>query len=110
MEEELKKVFLELVQFGKTVSPEIWKILITQQIVWAISSVLSMILTIPVALFTYLKWIDTKDRDNNFDINPYGVATTIIAFLSLISIVIFLSEGLPRLVNPEYYALIALKP
>ena len=110
MEEELKKLFVELVKFSKDVSPEIWAILIKQQIIWAITGLVGIIFGWLSFAFCYIKWQATKDDGEKFDINPFGLATIILAVAVGIAMIALSIEILPRLLNPAYYALMALKP
>jgi hypothetical protein len=112
MEEELKKLFLELVQFSKNVSPEIWMILVKQQLVWAVSSLIALLSTgiIGVWGLTVLKRRPKWALDQyNTNVIGGGIAG-IAGGLFLIAVFLFLVEGFPRLFNPEYFALMAIKP
>ena len=111
MAEQLKTLFTELVKFTKTVSPEIWAILVKQQIIWGISSLLFLILAIGVFLYgvhlrkTRPAWA-IIDNDNVLGGIFFGVGL----LFSAIALGVFLIEGLPNLINPEYHALMSLKP
>lgn len=110
MEEELKKLFVELVKFSKDISPEIWAILIKQQIVWGVVGLVGSAFSWLSLRFCYRKWVSTKEDCENFDTNPFGVAAMVAAIVTCIVTTLLFVEVLPRLINPAYYALMALKP
>ena len=106
MQEELKKIFLEIVQFSKDVSPEIWAILIKQQLIhgWLCLSAL-IISTIGVLVSGY------KTKKEGWDGPTFINIICIISMLIFaISLLFFATEGLTKLLNPAYHALMALKP
>lgn len=112
MEEQLKNLFIELVKFSKDVSPEIWAILVRQSIIIGIM----YLLTVVFSLICFLKGLQIlKERPKwaliDDDINIVGgVWTGVFAFILLIAMICLLSDGIPHLFNPEYYALMDLKP
>ena len=110
MEEELKKLFVELVKFSKDVSPEIWAILVKQQMIWAISGLIAIVFGGLSFGFCYHKWQTTKNNDDRFDLNPFGIATLVLAIALGIAMIALAIEILPRLLNPAYYTLMAIKP
>ena len=110
MEEELKKLFLESVRFSKDVSPEIWAILVKQQMSWAISGLIGIVFGWLGFAFCYNKWQITKDDTKMFDINPFGFVTVALAIAVGVAMIALCVEILPRLLNPAYYALMAIKP
>ena len=111
MNAELIKTVQDLIGFVKDVSPEIWEILVWQQYVvatcWVIAFIFSGIL-LGVGVRILAKKPSWAMSDG---INPGGIAITSVAGFAFgfISIFVF-AEALPRLLNPEYYALMALKP
>ena len=104
--------FVELVEFAKSVGPDIWHILVRQQATEAICGTVGLALAM-VAVFLSItvirkrpKWaIDTNNQ------NFVGWAFTVISFIGLIGTTFnFLVNSLPRFINPAYYALMDLKP
>lgn len=111
MEEELRRLFIELIQFSKEVSPEVWAILIKQQIIEGIISMMACVILLPASVT--LIWLTIKKWDWIYK-KDWEIGSTFIAGVvtlgALIALTVFLAKGFPRLINPEYYALMALKP
>jgi hypothetical protein len=111
MEAELIKTVQDLIQFTKDVSPEVWKILIWQQYVISICIGIGF-LVFPIAMVIG-NWIYKGEEANesSIDLEFVGGAVVIISgVLFGICLLVFFVEGLPRLLNADYYALMALKP
>lgn len=111
MEEEIKKIVVDLVQYIKEVGPEVWVILIRQQIAEGIISALAVVLSL-CGVFWGLRVLKSEPEwACSNDVNIGGTLIAIIAGLFLlISLTVFGSEGLLKLLNPAYYALTDLKP
>jgi len=112
MEEELKKLFVELMRFSKDVSPEIWAILVKQAITIGIMYLLASFFSV-ACFFQGLRIL--RDRptwaliDDEINIGG-GIWAGISGFIAIIMVICLFTDALPRLLNPAYYALMALKP
>ena len=84
----------EIIQLLKTVTPAIWSSLVRQQFIYAcITAILN-------------KWQETAH-------NKVGEHTDLLFFLivsSAILLALFIITGLPRFLNPEYYAVMSILP
>ena len=105
MEEQLQTLFTELVRFTKAVSPEIWAILIKQQIISGISIIFCS--SISIALFL---WVFKEGKKDNWESEGWAIGSLVLGGVMIGTILIMLAEGIPRLLNPDYYALMSLKP
>jgi len=101
MEEQLKTLFTEIVQFAKTVSPEIWAILVKQQFIWAISGFVLIVIGWISFYISHSTWQKTKENYQGYDLNPWGVASLVIIICIGVGMIVYMVEGLPRLLNPE---------
>ncbi len=109
MDAELIKTVQDLIGFVKGVSPDVWKILIWQQYVGAFSWMAVFITSGGIAYFGF--WVLRKDNVTD-EINvPIGtVIMVFFGFVFLIAFIGLFTDCIPELLNPEYYALMALKP
>ena len=104
MDAQLIKTVQDLIGFVKDVSPDVWDMLVWQQSVVFISILTALIFCstgLGVGNWLFFK----KDREE------IGMPLIIVFGVGLFScLLVFFMEGIPRLLNPEYYALMALKP
>ena len=113
MEEEIKKVFTDLVGFTKDKSPEVWGILVKQQYIYGVMPFAFMVVSIIGLIWGFHilearpEWAlsDGYDKDNEGGL----IITALFGAGLLISILGSIVEGIPRLLNPKYYALMDLK-
>lgn len=106
----VKETFTELVTFAKAVGPDVWGILVKQQVVEATS------ITIGLAVALMLLVWGTRIMKNRpaWAVDKAGenaggaIITVISTIASLIMTGVFLVRALPRFINPEYYALMEL--
>jgi len=107
MEEELRKTFVELVEFIQQVGPDVWAIMVKQQIISGISTIVLWIL----ACVGFVGSYKLLKRDNCEAEVIAGVAGCILCGFGVFVLTgIVFAEALPKLLNPQYYALMALKP
>lgn len=112
MEEVLKDSIVELIGFAKNISPAVWAILVKQQIIWGILTIIGFILSIGVSIigiYILKKRPEWALDDSNFNIAG-GVITAIGGCLTVVLFIILIAEGIPQLINPEYFAMMDLKP
>ena len=105
MEEQLKTLLTELAQFTKDVSPDVWAILLTQQFIWGISSIIAAFIAIAL-----LFWVYARGKADDWCSDGWGIMAIVLGTTVIIAIAVVLVEGLPRLLNPAYHALMSLKP
>lgn len=111
METEIINAIKDLVAFTKDVSPEIWELLVKQQYIIAISWFCSLTITL-LGIFIGFK-IYTKEEtyEGNLELELIGAIFMIACgSVGLFPLVGVFTDAIPRLLNPEYYALMALKP
>ena len=104
MEEELRKLFVELVKFSKEASPEIWAILIKQQLIYGYTALVSFIFG---ATLFFIGAVKTTDWDKCTLWTIFFCLGTIIGTMAFL---ILLLNGIGQIFNPGYEALMALKP
>lgn len=112
MEEELTKLLPELVQAVRDASPEVWEILIRQSYVMGSVSVITWLATfgLLVVAVRYHKSEEQARRSyDDDDVLSMGMALVAAGAMIVSSLFLFL-DGIPRLLNPAYYALQALLP
>ena len=112
MEKEILERMDQLIDFVQSKSPMIWEAFCKQQILEGINSIIFLALTLMLysgglyILKTKPKWALDNDQ-----FNVGGTLITILSvFLSFVAIGLFLVKGLTQLLNPEYHALMSLKP
>lgn len=110
MEEEIKKLFLEIVSFGKEVSPEIWGILIKQQIIAGWATVVGTTLCFLLFLCFGLMSFKATGGQNEAILGIALGGFAIFGIFFIIFVFFTVGTGIPRILNPEYYALMDLKP
>ena len=112
MEKEILERVDQLVDFIQAKSPLVWEAFYRQQIMEGIVCVIFLILSILFLLFAF-HVLKTKPKWalDDFEGNLGGGILTIVSGCAvLIATVAFLCVGLLQLLNPEYYAIISLKP
>ena len=112
MEEEILKRIDQLADFIQAKSPLVWEVFCKQQITEGIVSAIFLALSIPFLLFA-LHVLKTKPEwaKDGFGDNLGGTALIAISgTITLVAAIIFLCMGLLRLLNPEYYAIMTLRP
>ena len=101
----LQQNVVDIVEALKAVAPEVWEILMRQQFVIGVTVTVSLCLFVTVLLGA-LVW-NAKDNWRS----DGALATTVVSGIgSALLFIIFMVEALPRLLNPAYYALMALIP
>ena len=98
----------EIIQLLKTVTPAIWSSLVRQQFIYACILSFFTALSMGTLLITAIlnKWQETAH-------NKVGEHTDLLFFLivsSAILLALFIITGLPRFLNPEYYAVMSILP
>ena len=86
------------------VAPDVWAALIKQQYVWG--TIMGFTALLLIGLGTVLIWVMNDDKlkdDDKF------AAICIVVLLYAIGILV-LGMGVMKLINPQYYALMELKP
>jgi len=112
MEEELRKTFVELAKFVQQIGPDVWAIMVKQQIIVGISTIVLWVISGISTLFgikvlqSNPKWAQDSIGDN---VGGF-VITVVSACAFVILFVVLVIHGIPRILNPQYYALMALKP
>ena len=112
MEKEIMDRVDQLIGFVQAKSPLVWEAFYRQQIMEGIINGIVFIIGL-IILFTGFYIVKTEpewavDSDNN---NVGGIIFTVVGtFVTIIAGVIFFAEGLLQILNPVYYALMALKP
>ena len=110
MEEEIKKAIIDLINFAKQVSPEVWAVLVKQQIIEGIMGILGWVFSAFVPSFgcyCFLKkpaWVIDESGDSIIGVICVVVGGAIFFVFSLVSLFLFI----PQLLNPQYYALMNL--
>lgn len=107
MEEELRKAFVELVEFVQQIGPDIWAIMVKQQIISGISTIVLWILACIGFIGSY-RLVERKDHETKILLGIAGCALCGLGVF-ILTIVVF-THALPQLLNPQYYALMDLKP
>ena len=104
--------FVELVEFAKSVGPDIWHILVRQQTTEAICGTIGLALAMVAVLLSITiirkrpKWAIDSDNQNHV-----GWLSAVMSLIGLVGTTFnFLVNSLPRFINPAYYALMDLKP
>jgi len=98
----------EIVQLLKAVTPAIWSSLVKQQFIYGYILSFFTALSIGTLLVTAIlhKWQETAH-------NKVGEYTDLLFYLvvtSAILLALFIITGLPRFLNPEYYAVMSILP
>jgi len=108
MEEELRKTFVELVKFVQQVGPDVWAIMVKQQIILGISIIILWML----ACVGFVGSYKLLKRNGSSDVDLIvGVVGCVLCGVGVFCTTIMMFDSiLPKLFNPEYYALMALKP
>jgi len=86
----------ELIQVVREVSPVVWEAAIRQQYIYGI---IIMFFGGVAGFFSIVCWIDHEKDDTT-------IGAAVLGFIALIFFVL----GVMPLINPEYWALMALKP
>ncbi len=102
---EIMKHFDTFVNYAEQAAPVIWEAMIKQQWVIALSISIIVGLCILILIFGIL-FANNSDNWLNFSV----CIIWIFFFASCIGVIVFLIEGLPRLLNPTYYAIKSLIP
>jgi len=107
MEEELGKTFVELVEFIQQVGPDVWAVMVKQQIISGISTIVLWIL----ACVGFVGSYKLQKRTNDETELIAGITGCVLCGFGIfvLTVVVF-ADALPKLLNPQYYALMALKP
>lgn len=109
---EIIKNLSEFVAFIKSASPDVWQVLTRQHIIWGIISAIANVLPLPLLFYgMHLLALRPKWALDYHGDNWGGAIFFILGIVGLLATFsIFLLEGLPRLLNPKYYAIKDLKP
>lgn len=96
---------LAIEQF-QTLAPQAWTILVRQQLLEGVCSLLALIFCSILGIYLIKKWYND---DYNEDILPFKIFGSVFTGIGFIfSLAYFFSEGLSKLLNPEYWAAIEL--
>ena len=98
----------EIVQLLKAVTPAIWSSLVRQQFIYGCIVAFFTALSMGALLVTAIlnKWQETAH-------NKVGEYVDLLFFLvvsSAILLALFIITGIPRFLNPEYYAVMSILP
>ena len=107
MEEELRKTFVELVKFAQQVGPDVWAIMVKQQIISGIFTIALWMLACVSFVGSY-KLYKKADCEMGLAVGITGCVLWGFG-ISVLTVVVFV-DAFPKLLNPQYYALMALKP
>jgi drug/metabolite transporter (DMT)-like permease len=91
------------VRFGAT-GVHLWEVLVKQQLVVGMSAAVGTALLWATFAFCLQRY-----QNDNYD-EAYGAAAIVLGVVGIFAAFFFFIEGIPRLINPEYYALMALLP
>ena len=112
MDSELIKTVKDLIEFVNNASPIIWDALLRQQYVISICIFISLIVAVVGFLFG-IKLLKNRPEWalDDMNMNVGGFLTTVVFGLyTVMSLIMFITNGIPKFLNPVYYALMALKP
>jgi len=112
MEKEIMDRVDQLIGFIQAKSPLIWEVFYRQQIIEGIASIIFLVLVLTL-FFIGVHIIKARPKWalNSDSLNVGGLVITVCSIIvSIIGIALFLGQGLLQLLNPAYYALMALKP
>jgi heme/copper-type cytochrome/quinol oxidase subunit 2 len=86
--------------------PQLWEVVIRQQYVEVVQSVLIFIFCI-IGLYCFYKYFKYRAKDNDYEVECDIVAIIVTLVLAIITLVstIDLIESSGKLINPEYYAI-----
>jgi len=87
------------------VAPEVWEIMVRQQYVYAIT--ISVGLVASMIVFVLGFWWAVKE---DWDEGPWIAIVGIFGIVTAVLILMGILDAMPRLLNPEYYAIKALIP
>lgn len=110
MNQEILTHLDELAQTVKDISPVVWEAYMKQQYIVG-GSITSAFLTCLVILLIGVYRLRTLyDSDvQSEDVDPLTLAFLLAGGISsIVTVIFFLVEGIPRLLNPTYYAIRAL--
>ena len=111
MESEIVKILSDLSNFVKTVSPEVWKILVQQQVIEGVIGLIGAI-SVYCGMFVCFILIRVNPKCIAIDGDPVpAVILGVGLFIACIPLTILLfAQFIPQLLNPQYYALMSIKP
>jgi len=111
MENEIVKILSDLSNFVKMVSPEVWNTLVRQQI---IEGILGLAATIFVYCGMFICFILIKINPKCISIDgsplPAAIFGSILLAFAIALTILVAAQFIPQLLNPQYYALMAIKP
>ena len=109
--DEIVNELTKLIGFVKSTSPEIWRIYLRQQIIvgYILSGafVFSIVGLISGIVVMVKKPWWSLDSFNDCIVGK--VMTIVFGFLFIFALVGFVTEGLPKILNPEFYAISELR-
>jgi len=95
----------EVIQWLKEFAPQAWKLAIHQTWIEVWVSGIGVFIFLSAFIMTLL-WGKKKEQDNCI----ITVLLTIFGVFTFAFMLIFFLETIPRILNPEFYALMKLKP
>ena len=99
---ELKGVGVEITQGVTDLTVYAYPILVRQQTIIGIITLLAVIVSIAGFLISLAR---TKEWESP---TGAGISTIIFGFSSIFALTMFFADGLPKLLNPEYYAMMTI--
>ena len=99
----------EFVNLVKGVGPDVWAIMIKQQLIYAYMGIGFLVTSIIAAVVGFIGMMKERNRDKPSS----GIFFQIICvgcFCLIIALITFFGDSLPRLISPEYFAIMDLKP
>jgi len=95
----------EFVNLIKGVGPDVWAIMIKQQLIYAYIGIVFLIASVVATAIGFIGML-IKDECGE---GVYFILTCIGAVCLFFLLILFFTESLPRLMNLEYYAIMDLK-
>ena len=103
--EEIMQHLDKFISYAEQASPIVWEALIKQQ--WTIA--VCYIVAIAIFFFSAILSLCIANSKSVWD-DLGGISFVISVLIFVGTIILFLIDGLPRLLNPTYYAIKALMP
>lgn len=105
MEHEMIEMIREITEAVKGVAPEVWAVLVKQAVIEGYSLLAAVGFTALMTAIGTFTWYASDER------NEVAAVVAIVGlFAFVLFTAIFIGEGLPRILNPEYYAIMSLIP
>ena len=111
MESEIVKILSDLSNFVKMVSPEVWKSLVQQQVIEGVMGLIGATLAYCGMFVCFiLIRVNPKCIAISGDPVPAVMVGTGLFVASIPLTILLFAQFIPQLLNPQYYALMSIKP